>query len=77
MFRQPQTPAERVIKSNVPSQPTWGVQQPGHPAEVGDILFAVFSAAGDGTDLVHGGTVDELCHRILFWAVAYHCRLHL
>lgn len=62
MFRQFQAPAEIVIKSSIPSQPTWGVQQPRHLAEIGDVLLTILGAAGDGADLVHGGTVNELCH---------------
>lgn len=58
-------------------QPTWGVQQPGHLAEVGDVLLAVLGAAGDGADLVHGGAVHELGHRVLLRGVAHHCGLHL
>lgn len=58
-------------------RPTWGVQQPGHLAEVGDVLLTVLCAAGDGADLIHGGAVDELGHRVLLWAVAHHSRLHL
>ena len=77
IVRASRAPAETVIKRHAAVSPTWGVQQPGHLAKVGDVLLAVLGAAGDGADLVHGGAVRQLRHRVLFWAVAHHRGLHL